>query len=371
MAVSALVDSNEREKIFLSFNLKCLFYAGLWPNSNWSKIKKALYKIYEGLLHILSFKLIIITAIGSYQHRNDIIVVLSSCDKYLVAYNYVLKTIFFIINREKLKILITEISYSDDKIDEKRIKQMIIYVVIMATLTTTLSGIFSCFSLYNGEMTIEAWMPFDPMKSTLNLFLATQILIIDFLVPCLYRGIAMQGIVCSIIMYICDQLVELQDRIKKIKYSPEYESAMRAEFKEILKKHVRMIRYSNLMTNIFKEYFLIQNLAVTMELCVNALMISSVDLKEITLLSSFVAFLFIALINAYIYSYLGTELIIQSHGIALAAYESTWTSWPVDLQKDLLIVITVAQKPLELNAAGITTMSLQTYSQVKSYLDCS
>ena len=56
--------------------------------------------------------------------------------------------------------------------------------------------------------------------------------------------------------------------------------------------------------------------------------------------------------------------LLQSQGIALAAYESTWTSWPVDLQKDLLIVIVAAQRPLKLSAGGMALLSIQTFSQV-------
>ncbi|KAI8435244.1 hypothetical protein MSG28_003592 [Choristoneura fumiferana] len=121
--------------------------------------------------------------------------------------------------------------------------------------------------------------------------------------------------------------------------------------------------YSQTMSEIFKEYFLIQNLAVTVELCLSAFMATITGLEQQSLLASFVAFLCVALLNAFIYCYLGDELIVQSQSIALAAYESTWTSWPPDLQKDLQILIRAAQKPLKLSAGGVADMSMQTYSQ--------
>lgn len=49
----------------------------------------------------------------------------------------------------------------------------------------------------------------------------------------------------------------------------------------------------------------------------------------------------------------------------MAAYETGWTSWPLDMQKNLLIVIRVAQKPLTLSAGGVVTMSMKAYSQVR------
>lgn len=58
-------------------------------------------------------------------------------------------------------------------------------------------------------------------------------------------------------------------------------------------------------------------------------------------------------------------MLMQSTGIAQAAYESGWTSWPMDMQKDLLIVIKVAQKPLSMSAGGMALMCIETYSQVR------
>nr|WQS23370.1 odorant receptor 26 [Diaphania glauculalis] len=71
----------------------------------------------------------------------------------------------------------------------------------------------------------------------------------------------------------------------------------------------------------------------------------------------------VALFNAYIFCYLGQELFDQSASIAYAAYESRWTSWPVDMQKDLLIFITVAQKNFTLSAGGIANMSMETFAR--------
>ncbi|CAH0718847.1 unnamed protein product, partial [Brenthis ino] len=252
---------------------------------------------------------------------------MTNLDKCLAAYNFVFKILFFIIKRRHLKILIDEIRNSGDKVSDDRKKLMGIYIILATLVSTTLVGAFSFLSQLKGEMTIEAWMPFDPFKNRMSLLLAAQILAVGFAVPCLYRACALHGVVCCIIMYFCDQLIELQGRLKNLGYSEDRDRDVREEFKEILKKHVRIMRYSKSFTNIFKEFFLIQNLAVTIELCLNAIMVT------------------------------------VSTGIAQAAYESGWTSWPIDLQKDLLILILAAQKPLILSAGGMTIMCIQTYSQ--------
>ncbi|XP_045784018.1 odorant receptor 46a-like [Maniola jurtina] len=363
MALARTIRSQLLESDLFDFNIKYLTYVGLWPKDDWSQDKLRLYKVYEVFLFILSLTFIIITGIGTYEQKHNITMLMTNLDKALVSYNFVAKIMLFTLKKKQLNILISEIKLSGDKIVDERKNLMAIHVVIITIFSTLVVFAFSLLSQYKGEMTVEAWMPFDPMKSRMNLLLAAQLLAFCFVVPVLYRAFAIQGIVCGIIMYFCDQLIEVQQRLKGLDYSEERDGEIREELKNIVKKHVRIMRFSRTLTNIFKEYFLIQNLAVTIELCLNALMVAVVGLEEKTLLATFLGYLGLALINAYIYCYLGNELIVQSTGIAQAAYESGWTSWPIDMQKDLLIVINVAQKPLTLSAGGMALMCIETYSQ--------
>lgn len=230
----------QRRENFFDFNIKYLILVGLWPKPEWSSKTLLFYKIYEITLHLLSLIYLIITGIGTFQHKSEITIFLSNLDKSLVAYNFVLKVAMFIMNRKQLQILIDEIVNSGDQISEERKKLMSTHVIFITAAGTAIVSAFSALALYNFEMTAEAWMPFDPMKSRMNLLLAAQIVAITF-VSCLYRSFAMQGIVCSIIMYICDQLIELQRRLTALEYSSENERAMREELKQIVKKHIRII----------------------------------------------------------------------------------------------------------------------------------
>nr|WCF43321.1 odorant receptor OR3 [Spodoptera frugiperda] len=347
---------------FFSFNIKYLFFVGLWPEKTLTRNQKILYKIYEIFIHTLTIIFLIMAGIGTYQHNDDLLIVLSNMDKSLVVYNFFLKTIIFLIKRDQLKDLIDEIEASGDEVTKERKKLMANYVMVITGITAAVVSAFSILALLEGAMSIEAWMPFDPMESSMNLVLSLQIIAVCVF-PALCRAFAMQGLVCSMIRYLCDQLIHLQKELRSLDYVKDTEMITRMKFKMIIRKHIRLMSYSMKMESIFKEYFLVQNLAVTVELCLNAVMMTTVGVQQITLLFSFLVYLVLALINAYIYCYLGNELIIQSEGIALAAYESTWTSWPVDLQKDLLIVINASQRPLKLSAGGMALLSIQTFSQ--------
>ncbi|CAH2227401.1 jg22109 [Pararge aegeria aegeria] len=242
MALARTIRARILESDLFDFNLKYLTYVGLWPKDSWSQEKLQLYRVYEVFLFILSLAFIVVTGIGTYEQRDDITMLMTNLDKTLVAYNFVSKIILFTVKREHLNKLIREIKLSEDKVNIERKSLMAIHVVIITGLSTLVVCAFSLLSQYKREMTVEAWMPFDPMKTRMNLLLAAQLLAVCFLVPVLYRAFAIQGIVCGIIMYFCDQLIELQQRLRDFDYIKERDREAREEFKDIVKKHIRIMR---------------------------------------------------------------------------------------------------------------------------------
>ncbi|CAG9096118.1 unnamed protein product [Plutella xylostella] len=348
---------------YFEFNLKFLFAVGLWPHKEWCRNKLELYKMYETNLHILSVVYLIISSIGTYNIRGNMEILMSNLDKSLIGYVFVFKIFAFEIKRKELRSLVNDIMQSGDNITKKCEDRMTSLLMFVMILVTMIVSAFSMSALYDGEMTVEAWMPFDPLQSKKHLLMAAQILAVTFM-PCALRGVGLQGIVCSVIMYFCEQLQDVQMRIRHLHYSPQRDEEVRQEFKDIVKKHVRLIRYAKSIENVFNSFMLFHNLAMSVELCLNALMISVVGTEEKKTLVNFLAFFGIALLNTYILCYLGNEMIIQSEGISQAAYEASWSFWPIDMQRDLLTLITVSQRPLKLSAGGIAVISLQTYCQI-------
>lgn len=225
---------------FFSFNIKYLFFVGLWPEKTLTRNQKFLYRIYELFIHFLTTTFLILAGIGTYQHKDDLIVVFSNLDKCLVVYNFFFKTIIFLIKREKLKELIDEIECSGDEVTEERKKLMANYVILITGMTAAVVGAFSLLALIEGIMSIEAWLPFDPLESSMNLILALQILAFCVF-PGLCRAFAMQGLVCSLIMYLCDQLIHLQQELRNLTFAKDTEMVTRMKFKKIVKKHIRLM----------------------------------------------------------------------------------------------------------------------------------
>lgn len=240
MAITMFSYFVERENFF-EFNLIYLMLVGLWPDENWSKIQFNLYKIYEIFIHLQTVLFLVITGIGITEHKNGgVTLLLSNLDKSLVAYQFAVKAFFFTAHRNRLRALINDIVHSGDTISKDRRQLMIILVIFVTVMCLSVVGTFCIVAQLEFEMPVEAWMPFDPLKSQMHLALAAQILTV-LLSPCMCRALAMQGIVCSLTMYICDQLIELQQRLRDLTYSQENENSMRQEFHAIVKKHIRMM----------------------------------------------------------------------------------------------------------------------------------
>lgn len=228
---------------YFDFNLKYLFAVGLWPNNAWCFNKPEIYKMYVTNLHLFSVIYLVLTSIGTYDIKDDMGILMANLDKTLIGYSFVFKIICYELSRKNVQILVNDIMHSGDRITEKCNKRMPRLLIFITSFVISIVSAFSMSALYDGEMTVEAWMPFDPLKSKMNLLLAAQILAVLFVVPCALRGIAIQGIICSIIMYFCEQMKDVQRRLRSLDYSLQNEAVVREEFTDIVKKHVRLIGY--------------------------------------------------------------------------------------------------------------------------------
>lgn len=226
---------------FFEFNLKYLMLCGLWPYDYWSKMQLKFYRMYEIIIHVQLIVYIVITGIGLYELRNEgITTFLASLDKCLVSYHFFFKSIVFVANRERLRALVRDIVHSGDTMSKDRRRLMTILVVVISLICMSILGTFGVVPQIDFEMPVQAWMPFDPKKSRLHLTIAAQITVILLFLP-MCRILAMQGIVCSLAMYMCDQLIEIQQKLRALTYNPENDNLMRQEFKEIVKKHIRLM----------------------------------------------------------------------------------------------------------------------------------
>lgn len=138
-----LLERFRESKDFFELNLKYLFLVGLWPEKEWTKNQNFLYKVYQITLYFFSVVFLVITGVKTYQIRHDLITFLANIDKSIVAYNYFLKVVYFLIRREELQKLIDDIFWSGDQVKEVNKNKMINHLVLVTVFNSSVFMLFS------------------------------------------------------------------------------------------------------------------------------------------------------------------------------------------------------------------------------------
>lgn len=73
-----------------------------------------------------------------------------------------------------------------------------------------------------------------------------------------------------------------------------------------------------------------------------------------------------ALLNMFLFCYLGKIASESYKNIAVSSYECNWHALPLDLQKYFIIMIADAQIPLRYHGYGVITLNMETFCNVIS-----
>ncbi|KAH8383753.1 hypothetical protein KR009_010371 [Drosophila setifemur] len=130
----------------------------------------------------------------------------------------------------------------------------------------------------------------------------------------------------------------------------------------------RMVNKHNYLSNLQKELNDIFGSSLLLSLLTTAAVICTVSvysmLQGVTLEGiSYVLFLATSVLQVYLVCYYGQQVLELSEAIAFAAYSHDFQDASIAYKKSLLIIITRAQKPVELSAMNYLPISLETFKQ--------
>ncbi|XP_049301225.1 odorant receptor 98a-like [Anopheles funestus] len=87
--------------------------------------------------------------------------------------------------------------------------------------------------------------------------------------------------------------------------------------------------------------------------------------EDVYLLTIMVSTLGYCLFQIFSFSYLGTELIVESGAVAEAIFHSTWYNQNVQRQKEICFVVMRANKPVYLTAGKLFTVTRDSFTEVR------
>ncbi|XP_008206776.1 odorant receptor 78 isoform X1 [Nasonia vitripennis] len=173
---------------------------------------------------------------------------------------------------------------------------------------------------------------------------------------------AMDSIFLVAIYHTCARLQMLQHDLKKI--GEDRENRSPEEIVQLIRLHQREIRDAKRLTKIF-------NGSSLQQLLVSCVIICIIGFKLIIALNDggfeflvYVAFMFVALLQIFLYCRPGDELIVQSTAVGYAAYQSHWTSLEAESIRKIMFMILRSQTSLKMTAGNFYVLSLPNFTMI-------
>ncbi|XP_014219935.1 odorant receptor 13a-like [Copidosoma floridanum] len=170
---------------------------------------------------------------------------------------------------------------------------------------------------------------------------------------------AMDSIFFVAMYHSCARLRMLQYDLKRIG-----DNNTNARIAELVRQHQREIRNSQKLKTIFQGSSFQQLLVSCIIICVIGFkLIIALNERSLAFLI-YVAFLFVALLQIFLYCRPGEEIICQSTAIGSAVYQACWCSLdPVSIKKIILIILR-SQCPLKMTAGKFFVLSLTNFTKI-------
>ncbi|XP_076179883.1 uncharacterized protein LOC143153021 [Ptiloglossa arizonensis] len=118
--------------------------------------------------------------------------------------------------------------------------------------------------------------------------------------------------------------------------------------------------FTKIVNAIFQYTIFLQFCISTTVLCLSILKMSSKLSFDVNFVSS-LFYLCAMLMQVYLYCWFGNEVTLKSKSVSDAIYEMDWTTLPVNVMKDLLIIMMRSKRPIVMSSGHIVTLSTDSF----------
>nr|AXM05180.1 odorant receptor [Campoletis chlorideae] len=167
------------------------------------------------------------------------------------------------------------------------------------------------------------------------------------------------GLLVSLVYHISGRLSVLSYRIKNLRVQDfEHEQVMKMVFHELVHTHLEIVELAKNVNKVFGP-LLLNELFITTVIIGLTIYSSLVSIDVLDAVEIFSALSYGICVLLLIYSSCaaGEHVVIESSKLYAAYYECSWYDMPVHCQKQLVICMVGASRPIQLSAAGFNTYS--------------
>ncbi|XP_076683141.1 odorant receptor 13a-like [Andrena cerasifolii] len=185
---------------------------------------------------------------------------------------------------------------------------------------------------------------------------------------------SVDAFICMLVLHTCSQFENLRMRLERL-MDEENETKsvdhtwIQTELVSIVRRHEHLNWVANRIEEYFNVLLLVQVMLCTIEMCFQGfLFFNFVQHTEEGIwnfqLVFFVLFVNFIVVHMYIYCYVGEMLLVQSNGMAISAYNSSWFNVAPQEAKCLLFIMNRSIRPLRLTAGKFGTFSIEMFSAI-------
>nr|AKC58550.1 odorant receptor 15 [Anomala corpulenta] len=381
-------------KNIFNLNLTILRVLGYFPSNTGSKPFNAMYKSCTCIAYFLALLFIASQAVEMVlmAKAQNLEKLSTTCLKLFLNVSYFVKLTFFINNNNRVKLLIRKIEHklvspSSPQQDEsmtKHIKCMTTFsrtFLYMSVITCVLFAIFPLIDKNEEleEINTDGWYPFKS-SNTVTLVAYVYLSLEELLAG--LCNVSMDCIVIGCLSYICMQVRFLKHNLKHMKdictntlaKIPDQSLLNKNDYRRQLQEHMddtlincilqyqTIVRIKRDIEEIFGMGIFIMFMFDCLALCMTMFQLLIISFKSIQFFCVIIYMMCITM-ELMAYCWFGNELLVISSQVPVAAYESDWIDTPVYFQKNLLMFITIAMKPMKVTVIHFS-LSVETFTVI-------
>ncbi|XP_073960849.1 odorant receptor 4-like isoform X2 [Choristoneura fumiferana] len=146
-------------------------------------------------------------------------------------------------------------------------------------------------------------------------------------------------------------------------------SVQRAEdakrkFVEVVKRHQELIHLVDQIEILYSKSTLFNIVSSSVLICLSGFNVTS--LEDMSVVFSFLAFLFMSLTQIFLLCYFGDMLMRSSMELSEAVYNTSWYQMDQSMKKNILFVLARARRPCKLTAANFADVNLRAFTTILS-----
>ncbi|XP_017759702.1 PREDICTED: odorant receptor 85b-like [Eufriesea mexicana] len=175
------------------------------------------------------------------------------------------------------------------------------------------------------------------------------------------------GLAALFITHACGQIDIIISRLNDLvvgKFS-KHDSNANVRMTEIVKHHIRILRFSQMVGTILQEVCFLEFVGSTFVICLlEYFCIADWKQKNSIGVISYLVLLTSLMFNLFILCYTGNLLLDKSSNIGVLCFMIEWYSLPTKTIQSLVLVIAMSNSPLKITAGRIVDMSLLTFGNI-------